>query len=499
MKLNKTYRNLVSELQRIDCLKTAFELLEWDEQVNLPPGSGERRARELAALSEIIHRESTQERFADWLEELEAGSNGDSIECQAVLREARRNYDRAVKLSPEFVSRQATLNSHAYHAWADARKKGDYALFAPFLQKQLEMAKEEAAMVGYSEESAYDYHIDKHDPGLTAAFVDDIFSSLKTELLPLIRQIVDSPVKPDTSIFKGFPREGQEKLLKQISEKIGFDYTRGRIDTSVHPFCSGNGADTRMTTRYDINNPLNSLFSSIHESGHGLYEQGLPQEHLGTALGEAVGMAGHESQSRLWENQVGRSRGFWDYWEPVLRETFPDQLANISSGELFMAINAVNLIPIRVDSDEVTYNLHIILRFELEKKLFSGELAVKDLPEAWNDASQEIIGLRPRNVSEGCLQDTHWSGGAFGYFPSYCLGNMIAAQVWYAVKEVFPDIEEDFAKGEFGRLLNWLRENFHSKGRQYNTLELTRKVTGRELSPDGLIRYLKERYLPLYS
>ena len=501
------YEELVCDLQRINRLKTAFELLEWDEQVNLPPGSSERRAEEMAALSEIVHRECTHKRVGRWLDELEGGLNGDidvdvdevGIEKLTVMREARRNYDRAVKLSAAFVARKSALNSRAFHAWAEARQKGDFELFAPFLQKQLEMAKEEAERVGYKEETAYDYHIDKHDPGLTADFVEKIFSSLKIDLLPLVKRIVDSPVNPDTSIFKGFPREGQEKLLKQISSKLGFDFRRGRIDTSVHPFCCGNGADTRMTTRYDIDNPLNSLFSAIHETGHGLYEQGLPLEHLGTGLSEAAGMAMHESQSRMWENQVGRSRTFWQYWEPVLRETFPAQLADVSSQELFMAINAVSLIPIRVDSDEVTYNLHIILRFELEKKLLAGELAVAELPEAWNNASEEIIGIRPKTVSAGCLQDVHWSGGAFGYFPSYCLGNMIAAQLWYRIKEVHPDIEEDFARGEFGRLLDWLRENVHRLGRQYNTLELTRKITGQELSPKGLIRYLEERYLPLYT
>ncbi len=301
------YDDLVSDLQRVNRLKTAFELLEWDEQVNLPPGSSERRAQEMAALSEIIHRECTHERLGRWLDELEAGLNGDAgidsddvgIEKLTVMREARRNYDRAVKLSPAFVARKSALNSRAFHAWAEARQKGDFELFAPFLQKQVEMAKEEAERVGYQEETAYDYHIDKHDPGFTADFVEKIFSALKVELLPLVKRIVDSPVKPDTSIFKGFPREGQEKLLNQISGKLGFDFSRGRIDTSLHPFCCGNGADTRMTTRYEIDNPLNSIFSAIHETGHGLYEQGLPLEHLGTGLSEAVGMALHESQSRM--------------------------------------------------------------------------------------------------------------------------------------------------------------------------------------------------------
>jgi carboxypeptidase Taq len=292
--------------------------------------------------------------------------------------------------------------------------------------------------------------------------------------------------------------EQQQVFLREVTQRLGFDYARGRIDVSLHPFCSGTGSDVRMTTRYQSDQPLDALFSSIHETGHGLYEQGLPAEQLGTALGIHAGMAAHESQSRLWENQVARSRGFWRFFEPRWRELFPAPSAALDSEELYLAINAVEPTLIRVDADEVTYNLHIILRFELEKKLFRGELAVRDLPAAWREASRELIGLVPANDREGVLQDVHWSDGAFGYFPSYCLGNMIAAQLWERVRALRPQLEEEFARGEFGGLLGWLRENIHAQGRRYSALELVRRVTGAELSPQPLLRYLRERYGALY-
>jgi carboxypeptidase Taq len=254
-----------------------------------------------------------------------------------------------------------------------------------------------------------------------------------------------------------------------------------------------------MTTRFDPDNPLDALFSSIHETGHGLYDQGLPLEHRHNPLGWAVGMAVHESQSRLWENQVGRSAAFWTYFEPLFRQAFPSQLSGISSDDLYLAINAVHRNPIRVDADEVTYNLHIMLRFELEKALFDGSLQVKDLPDEWNRLSGEILGLTPKNDAEGVLQDIHWAYGSFGYFPSYCLGNMMAAQLWYKVLEEIPGLPENFARGDFSTLLDWLRSQVHRHGKRYDTDELVLKGTGQPLSPHSLLRYLRERYLPLYS
>ncbi|HEY1111765.1 MAG TPA: carboxypeptidase M32, partial [Opitutaceae bacterium] len=367
--------------------------------------------------------------------------------------------------------------------------------------QNLEFAQREAANLGKGD-APYDYALDKHDPGLTAAAVDRLFGELKRDLVPLMQRIVASPAaaraREVAARLKGFPVEAQRTFLREVTEKLGFDYTRGRIDVSLHPFCSGTGSDVRMTTRYHADNPLDALFSSIHETGHGLYEQGLPAEHLGTALGINAGMAVHESQSRLWENQVARSHGFWTYFEPRWRELFAAQTRGVSSEELYLAVNAVEPTLIRVDADEVTYNLHIVLRFEIEKKLFSGELAVRDLPAAWRKASQELVGLVPADDRTGVLQDVHWSDGAFGYFPSYCLGNMIAAQLWARVRALRPQLEEEFARGDFTWLLGWLRENIHTQARRYGTLELVRRVTGEELSPRHLVAYLQERYGTLY-
>ena len=334
---------------------------------------------------------------------------------------------------------------------------------------------------------------------MDASTIGTLFSGLKGELAPIVSEILESSIKPKTDIFKGFPVDQQELFLREVTESLGFNYKRGRIDKSLHPFCSGNGADIRMTTRFDEDNPLDSLFSSIHETGHGMYEQGLPLDQLHTALGQAAGMGAHESQSRLWENQVCRSKAFWKRYEPKLRAAFPEQLANISSDDLYLAINSVSRNPIRVDSDEVTYNLHIIIRFEIEKALFDGTLAVKDLPEFWNEQYKTLLGITPKNDAEGVLQDIHWSGGAFGYFPSYCLGNMLAAQLWYAALDQIDGLEDKIADGDFLALLNWLRIKIHKQGKRYDLQELSRQATGQDLSPTALIRYLKERYLPLYT
>ena len=499
MKVAAALEDLVTELKRIDCLASVADLLSWDEQVNLPSGSADRRASELKAISDIVHRERTRPRIGEWLDTIEAGIDSLDQANRSIVREARRDYDKAVKVPPEFVAAKSELSSRAYHAWARARRENEFSIFEPFLADQIKMAVEEAAFFDFASEKAYDYHIDKHDPGLSASLIDTLFAELLQELRPLVTTILNSQTKPDLSLFVGFPIKSQNAFLKAVTTCLGFDYNRGRIDVALHPFCGGNGADTRMTTRFSADNPLDSLFSSIHETGHGLYEQGLPQEHFGTALGEAVGMAVHESQSRLWENQVGRSRSFWEFWEPRYRDAFPEQLSGIDSEAFYLAINAVSLNPIRTDSDEVTYNLHIILRFELEKRLLQGGLSTADLPAAWNEASSEIVGLTPSDDSQGVLQDIHWSGGAFGYFPSYCLGNILAAQLWFSAWEQLPDLENDFRRGRFQPLLEWLNLNIHSFGKQYDTLRLTEKVTGRELSPSFLIRYLKERYLPLYS
>ena len=500
--IEATVAELVQGVKRAHTLGTIGELLAWDEQVNLPAGAAEQRATQQATLAEAQHAAASEPRIGELLNALEAESAVLTPEQRAIVRDARRDYDRATKLPAEFVREKAAQGSRGYHAWARAKADDDFVSYAPVLEKNLELARREAAYLGRGA-AAYDYMLDKHDPGLEAATVERLFDELKRDLVPLVRAITGSPVaeraRAAAGKLRGFPVESQRTFLREVTARIGFDYARGRIDVSLHPFCSGTGSDVRMTTRYNEDQPLDALFSSIHETGHGLYEQGLPPQHLGTALGIHAGMAMHESQSRLWENQVARSRGFWRHFEPRWRALFPAQTAAVNSDELHLAVNAVEPTLIRVDADEVTYNLHIVLRFELEKKLFTGELAVRDLPAAWRAASRELIGLEPSSDREGVLQDVHWSDGAFGYFPSYCLGNMIAAQLWSRVLALRPRIEDEFARGEFGWLLGWLRENIHAPARRFSALELVRRVTGRELSPRPLIAYLRERYGGLYG
>lgn len=479
-------------LRRAHTLDTVGQLLGWDEQVNLPVASAEQRGEQQAAIAELQHAAAMAPRIGELLTELEQTAlTGDEA---AVVRQARRDFDRATKLPAEFVREKARQGSRGYHTWAEARAGADFGRYAPVLERNLDLARREAAYLGWAGRE-YDYMIDKHDPGLNAARIGALFAELKRDLVPFAREVVAAAERtPAGRDGRGFAVGAQQEFLREVTTRIGFDYTRGRIDESLHPFCSGSGDDVRMTTRFKDDEPLDALFSAIHETGHGLYEQGLPRADFGTALGMHAGMAVHESQSRLWENQVGRSRGFWRFFEPRWRQRFPAPSAGVTAEALYRAVNAVAPTLIRVEADEVTYNLHIVLRFEIERRLFDGSLAVRDLPAAWTAAATELLGLTPPSDREGVLQDVHWSDGSFGYFPSYTLGNMMAAQLWYRALAERPELEADFARGEFGWLLGWLRRNVHAQGRRYDALELTRRVTGEELSPRALGRYLRERY-----
>ncbi|HZZ57915.1 MAG TPA: carboxypeptidase M32 [Opitutaceae bacterium] len=491
-----TYDELTAHLRRTHTLETVGELLGWDEQVNLPEGAAGRRAEQMAALAEVAHASTCDARVGRWLDELEKQGNGDAAKA-AVVRQARRDYDRATRLPAEFVKEKAEAQSHGFHVWAKARANNDFASYIPVLEKHLDLSRREASFMGKGG-AVYDYQLDLFDPGMTEAAVEGLFGPLRRELVPFARQIVAATEKRPAPALGAWSVAAQEAFLREVTAKLGFDYKRGRIDTSLHPFCSGTGVDVRMTTRFKPEAPLSALFGSIHETGHGLYEQGMADEVRGTALGLAAGMAVHESQSRLWENQVGRSRGFWKFFEPRARAVAPQALEGLTSDDLFRAVNRVKLSSIRVEADEVTYNLHVILRFEMERRLFAGKLAVKDLPAAWRAAAAEIIGLEPASDKEGVLQDVHWSGGMFGYFPSYTIGNMMASQLWYAALAERPALEEDFARGEFGWLLSWLRSKVHSEGRKQDGLALIQKVTGKPLTPQPLLRYLRERYGALY-
>jgi carboxypeptidase Taq len=494
------YSELRARLRRVHVLCTVSGLLGWDEQVNLPPAAATQRGEQHSLLAELLHAAASAPELGAALAACEATPAGVlDAEAHTVVAAARRDFDRVTKLPAELFAEKARLSSEAYHAWAAARAARDFDAFAPFLEKHLALARREADLLGYGDRP-YDLMIDKHDPGLTAARIDALFAALRAGLVPLARRI-DARAEAERArgegpvALKGFDVAAQRELVREVTERLGFDYRRGRLDVSLHPFCAGSGDDLRLTTRFDADNPLDSLYSSIHEAGHGLYEQGLPGEHAGTALAEAAGMAVHESQSRLWENQVARSRSIWRWLEPRFRAAFPGPLAGVSGDQLHAAANAVE--PggmIRVDADEVHYNLHILLRFDLEKRLFAGTLTVAELPAAWDALAEEFFGRRPAHAGEGVLQDVHWSGGSFGYFPSYTLGNMIAAQLWAAAKTKLPGLEAQFERGEFGALLGWLRTEVHAHGRREDAFALTRRVTGEELGAKALLAYLEERY-----
>jgi len=495
------FDDLRARLRRIQVLGSVAGLLGWDEQVNLPEGAAGQRAAQAELLAELHHAAATDAGLGATITACEQALSAGELDAEGrvVVTAARRDYDRVVKLPVELAAEKARLSSEGYHVWAAARKSRDFSAFAPILEKHLALARREAELLGFGE-CPYDLAIDRHDPGLTAAQIGELFAELRAGLVPLARRI-DARVAADKArgeaplALRGFDVTAQQRVVRAVTAQLGFDYKRGRLDVSLHPFCEGSGDDVRLTTRFNADEPLDALYSSIHEAGHGLYEQGLPLNHAGTALGVAAGMAVHESQSRLWENQVARSRAFWRWLEPMMRKEFPNELAGVDGAALHAAANAVE--PgglIRVDADEIHYNLHILLRFELERRLFAGTLAVADLPAAWDALSTELLGRRPEHAGEGVLQDVHWSGGAFGYFPSYTLGNMIAAQLWTAARQARPTLEDEFSRGEFGGLLDWLRTEVHTHERREDAFALTKRVTGEALGPKALLAYLEERY-----
>lgn len=483
---------LKSRLNKIANLESILGVLEWDQQVNLPKQSHGFRAAQMSSMTEMIHRENTSDELGELLKSLEA-KTGRAETDRIVIEQATKKYNRLIRIPDSFAAKKAQKQSVAYQKWIEAREAGDYSLFAPYLKEQVELCKEEAGYVG-SHQSAYAYMVDFFDDGMDLETIDSLFNPLAESLSQLIPSILEKQAGVDLPDLKGFSNESQKTFLFEVITAMGFDFDRGRLDESVHPFCAGSGQDTRITTRFFENEPMDSLYSSIHETGHALYEQGLPVEQFGNALGSYAGMAAHESQSRLWENQIARSEAFWLFWEKRYRELFPVPMHGISMMQWMQKVLEVKCIPIRVDSDEVTYNLHIIIRYELEKALFDGSLSVEALPVAWSDLYDKYLGIRPKDHSQGVLQDVHWSGGAFGYFPSYTLGNIISAQLWDSIGENYANIESEIRNGRYDTILKWLRANVHAHGRRYSTQELVKVATGQALSEKPLIRYLRQKY-----
>ncbi len=501
--LPDSYTTLAGILREVATITSAQALLSWDQETMMPPRGAAFRATQLATLSGLVHDRSTSPELGEMISAAEADPDVQADEALAAsVREMRRDYDRAVRLPGSLVREMTEAFALGMEAWRSARERNDFAAFLPHLEKTVDLNRRAAEAYGVPEGGElYDALLEGYEPGMTAAEVDRVFSGLRADLAPLIHEIAEAATRPgDAFADRRLSIPDQQAFNRAVVERMGFDMEAGRLDVSTHPFCSGIApGDTRLTSRYREDGFLDALSSTMHEGGHGMYEQGLPEQHFGAPLGEAAGLGIHESQSRMWENMVGRSRPFWEWALPQAKAAFPEQLGDVDLDAAFGAANVVQPTLIRVESDEATYNLHIMLRFDLERAMLKGDLAPADLPEAWNERIRSDLGIEVPDDRRGCLQDVHWSMGAIGYFPTYTLGNLYAAQLWAAAREELTDLDAGIAAGDFSPLLRWLRENIHQHGRRFPAPELCERVTQRPLSHDPLIGYLREKLTPLYG
>ncbi len=497
--MSNTYEKLMDRMKDVARLHSVAELLGWDQETYMPKEGVRARAQQVALIAGLAHERLVADETRALLDE--TPGDPDDYVAQTNVRESRRLFARAANVPTDLVKEIARTSSLAKEAWVKAREQSKFAEFAPFLEKLLELKKQVAECIGYETEP-YDALMDEFEPGANAADIEKLFTDLREATVPLLRSILEAPSRPDASILtRHYPRAAQETLSRKMAEALDFDFDSGRTDVSVHPFCTtiGGCGDVRLTTRYQEQFLPAALFGTMHEVGHALYEQGLPREHLFTPMGEFISLGIHESQSRLWENMVGRSRAFWTFHLDAVKKAFPDALGGVSLDEFYRAINTVKPSFIRVEADEVTYNLHIILRFEIERALFQGTLGAADIPTAWNEAMNRMLGVTPPNDREGCLQDIHWSMGAFGYFSTYALGNLYAAQFFEKAKKDIPDLFDRIAANDHRPLLEWLRTNIHRHGKRYRADELVKLVTGRPLAIEPFVTYVTEKFSPIYG
>src|SRR4051812_30590743 len=496
------YAELIRRTKEAAVLSSCGAVLGWDERTYMPHHGSAFRGDQMALVARLTHEMTTDPKVDEYLAAVEGSALVKDRESSAAInvREIRRTYDRAVKLPKELVEELARVTTRAQQVWQEARGRDDFPAFRPWLETIVALKRREADAGGYKEHP-YDALLDEYEPGATAKQVREGFSALSAELVPLIAAIAQSKRSPRRDILEGdYPVDAQQAFAREAATAIGFDFEAGRLDVTTHPFCSGIGpGDCRITTRYNPRFFNEAFFGVLHEAGHGIYEQGLPGGHFGTPLGSFCSLGIHESQSRLWENQVGRGRPFWEHFFPKARQTFPAALGDVGAEQFLFAVNDVRPSYIRVEADEATYNMHIILRFELEQVLISGDLQAADVPQAWGEKFQQSFGLTPPTDALGCLQDIHWSMGGLGYFPTYTLGNLFAAQFMEQARQDLGDLDADFRRGEFSRLKGWLNEKVHRPGQRYRAVDLCRRVTGKPLSHKPFLSYLKKKYAPLYG
>lgn len=488
---------LKARLGDVHNLEMAGAILDWDQETYMPPGGVQARAEARATLAKLSHEMLVADETGNLLEAAEA--EGGDENTTALLRVARRDFDRATKTPARLVEELSRVSSLAQPAWAGARANNDYAQFASHLETLLDLTRQ-IALARAPQAPLYDTLLDDYEEGLTCAALEPIWAELKAATVPLVSEIAAAKPIDDSILHRDYAPETQRAFAEKVLADCGFDWSRGRQDVSVHPFCTNFGrGDVRITTRYANNDLQSALFGSMHEMGHALYEQGSPEEWERTPLAGGVSLGVHESQSRMWENLVGRSQAFWNRYYPSLQAAFPAQLGEVSRDAFYRAINSSAPSLIRVEADELTYNLHIILRYEIERELLEGRLSVADAPAAWNAKVQSYLGLTPPTDTEGILQDVHWSHGSFGYFPTYSLGNILSVQLWNAAEREIGEIGPQMERGEFSGLLGWLRENVHRHGHKYPPQELVRRATGGPLTVAPYIAYLRSKFGALYG
>jgi carboxypeptidase Taq len=492
---------LKNRLGQIVDLESTAAVLSWDQQTYMPPGGAAARAEQLATLARMSHELFTAGGTHSLIEQAagEIGGVDADTDDAALVRVAYRDFDRAVKLPAELVAELARTRTLAQEAWTKARAESSYAAFAPWLEKLIELTRCAAECWGYQDQ-LYDALLEAYEPGTTTAQVAAMYQELKPGLVSLVQAIVERGTPIDDSVLhRDYPVERQREFSESLVRALGYDFQRGRQDLTTHPFCTTfSVGDVRITTRFDPHYLSQGLLASVHEAGHAMYEQGCPEHLDRTPLRGGASMGVHESQSRLWENLVGRSRPFWQHFFPRLRDTFPEALADADADAFVRALCKVTPSFIRVEADEVTYNLHVLLRFELEIELLEGRLSVADAPEAWNAKMQEYLGLTPPDDAHGILQDIHWAIGIMGYFPTYSIGNLLAAQLWETATSENPEIPEQISRGEFAPLLGWLRENIHRHGRKYLPNDLIERAAGEPLQSAPFLRYLTQKYTEVY-
>ncbi len=489
------YDSLHERFRQVALLRSTAAVLGWDQETYLPVSGVAWRADQLAWLSGRGHEMATAPEVGDWLAAAEAERPAEDTAEATNVRGWRRAYDRATKLPVALVEEFSRTTSLAQSVWAEARKRSDFAAFQPHLEKLVELTRRKADAYGW-EACRYDALLDEYEPGARSSDLAAVFAELEPQISALIGPAVERAARWPRDLLAGhYPVAAQQAFNREVAEAIGFDFAAGRIDTATHPFCTGLGpGDTRLTTRYDEADFTSSLYGVLHEAGHGLYDQGLNKAEWGQPAGEAVSLGIHESQSRLWENHIGGSPAFWERWLPRAAHHFP-HLAKLTPEQVAGAAAQVQPSFIRVEADEVTYDLHIMLRFRLERAVIEGELAVADIPAAWNETFERLLGLKVPDDARGCLQDVHWSFGLFGYFATYTLGNLNAAQLMHRARTVVPGLDASLAAGDYAALLAWLRENVHAHGQRFLPQDLMRRATGEPTRGECFLAHLRRKFV----